>query len=101
MYALLAVLIAIACARGPARQETARMPAKSIQDALAAHNDSLMAMPGVVGTAIGLCNRAPCIRVFVVDSAAASRLGLAPTLDGYPVRVEVSGPFRARPPDQR
>jgi len=77
------------------------MPAKSIQDALAANNDSLMAMPGVVGTAIGLCDRVPCIRVFVADSASASRLRLAPTIEGYPVRVEVSGPFRARPPERR
>jgi len=32
---------------------------------LAAHSDSLMALPGVVGTAIGLCDGARCIKVFL------------------------------------
>lgn len=73
------------------------MPTRSIQEVLAAHNESLLATPGVVGTAIGLCDGAPCIRVFVVDSAAARDARFAPRLDGYPVRVEVTGPLRARP----
>ena len=73
------------------------MPRRSIQDVLATHNDSLMARSGVVGTAIGLCDGTPCIRVFVTDSAAAHRARIEPRLEGYPVRVEVTGPFRARP----
>ena len=73
------------------------MPTRSIQEVLAAHNDSLLALPGVVGTAIGLCAGTPCIRIFVADSAAAQRTTLGPRLDGYPVQVEVTGTFRARP----
>ena len=32
------------------------------------HTASLMALPGVVGTAQGLCDDEPCIRVFVVEA---------------------------------
>jgi len=72
------------------------MPTQSIQEVLAAHNDSLMAIPGVVGTAIGICDGAPCIRVFVADSGSARRVNVGTRLDGYPVRVEITGQFRAR-----
>jgi len=72
------------------------MPTQSIQEVLAAHNDSLMAIPGVVGTAIGICDGAPCIRVFVADSGSARRVKVGTRLDGYPVRVEITGQFRAR-----
>jgi hypothetical protein len=95
--ALLAGALAACGGRRP-QEESTRVPSKSIQDVLAAHNDSLLRIPGVVGTAIGVCDGAPCIRVFVADSAAAKRTGLSPKLDGYPLRVEVSGIFRARPP---
>ena len=75
------------------------MPARDIAAVLAAHNDSLLAMPGVTGTAIGICDGIPCIRVFTVDAAAADagRTRLGTRLDGHPVRVEVTGTFRSLP----
>jgi len=75
------------------------MPARTIEQTLTAHTDSLMAIPGVVGTAIGLCDRVPCIRVFLADSAALERAAIPTELDGHPVRAEVTGPIRARDPD--
>jgi len=75
------------------------MPLRTIEQTLAAHTDSLMAIPGVVGTAIGLCNRVPCIRVFLADSGALERAALPTDLDGHPVRAEVTGPIRARDPE--
>ena len=72
------------------------MSEMTIEAVLAQHNDSLMALPGVVGTAIGRCDGAPCIRVFVRDSASAGAARIAERLDGYVVRVEVSGVFHAR-----
>lgn len=86
-----------ACAGPRTNASEQRMPEKSIEAVLAAHNDSLMAIPGVVGTAIGRCDGVPCIRVFMRDSAAATRARLADRLDGYTVRVEVTGTFHARP----
>ena len=94
-----ACLLAIAagCAGSRANSTDQRMPEKSIEAALAAHNDSLMAVPGVMGTAIGRCDGVPCIRVFMRDSASAARARIADRLEGYVVRVEVTGAFHARP----
>jgi len=72
------------------------MASQSIQEVLAAHTDSLLALPGVVGTAIGRCGDALCIRVFVAESSEAARQPIPDSLEGYPVRVEVSGRFRPR-----
>ncbi len=55
-----------------------------------------MALPGVVGTALGLCDGAPCIRVFLADPSDAVRKAIPLRLDGYPVKAEVTGPFQAR-----
>jgi hypothetical protein len=93
----LLVAMFMACGGSRAREaETTRVSGKSIEDVLAAHNESLMALPGVVGTAIGRCEGTPCIRVFMRDSAAARTTRVAGQLEGYPVRVEVSGMFHAR-----
>lgn len=72
------------------------MPSKSIQQVLIAHSDSLMALPGVVGTAIGRCDTVLCIRVFLRDSSATARRAIPDTLEGYPVQVEVTGEFQRR-----
>ena len=77
------------------------MASQSIEDVLAAHNDSLMAIPGVVGTAIGRCGDVLCIRVFLRDSSEALRRAIPDSLEGHPVRAEVTGPFEPRRDDVR
>ncbi len=74
----------------------ASLPAKSIDQVLAAHSDSLMALPGVVGTAIGLCDGERCIKVFLADSNPDTASKIPPRLDGYRVVVEVAGTVRPR-----
>ena len=69
---------------------------KPIEDVLAAHVDSLMAVPGVVGTAIGQCDGALCIRVFLSAATDAARERIPARLEGYVVRVEVTGPISPR-----
>ena len=97
--ATLVVAVALAsCARRDHREETQAVTSKTIEAVLAAHTDSLMALPGVVGTAIGLCDGAPCIRVFLADSGAAARRRIPQELEGYPLKVEVTGPIRPRRP---
>jgi len=86
------------CACRDQREETHAVTSKTIEAVLAAHTDSLMALPGVVGTAIGLCDGAPCIRVFLADSGAAARRRIPEELEGYRVKVEVTGPIRPRRP---
>jgi hypothetical protein len=95
MRLLLAATVA-ACSGSRTRMNRAPMDEPSIESVLAMHNDSLMALPGVVGTAIGRYNGAPCIRVFVRDSATATRMTIGDRLHGYLGRVEVSGQFYAR-----
>ena len=89
--------MAAACGGPRSQASESDMSERSIDAVLALHNDSLMAIPGVVGTAIGRCDGAPCIRVFMRDSASAHNASLADRLDGYMLRVEVTGQFRARP----
>jgi hypothetical protein len=92
---LLAVVFA-GCAGRSDREEAHSVPAKTIEEVLASHTDSLLALRGVVGTAIGRCDGVPCIRVFLADSTDAARRSIPARLEGYPVRVEVTGPIRPR-----
>ena len=86
----------ITCGGRPPRGGDTADASRTIDEVLAAHTDSLMAMPGVVGTAIGLCDGAPCIRVLLADSSTAVRRRIPPQLEGYRVSAEVTGPFRTR-----
>jgi hypothetical protein len=69
---------------------------RGIDDVLAAHTAALLALPGVVGTAVGLCDGERCIKVLVSDSSAATRSPIPARLEGYRVVVEVSGTIRPR-----
>jgi len=70
--------------------------ARSIDEVLAAHTDSLMALPGVVGTAIALCDGERCIKVLVADSGLATKGRIPTRLEGYRVVVEVTGTIGPR-----
>lgn len=72
------------------------MPARSIDEVLAAHTDSLQSLPGVVGTAIASCEGERCIKVFVADSYPYSKARIPHRLEGYRVVVEVTGTIRPR-----
>ena len=93
---------AVACSgapRPPGQIEVKGGPVattRTINQVLAAHADSLMALPGVVGTAIGLCDGEKCIQVMVVDSAAAKSDKIPDRLEGYRVVTEVTGTMRPR-----
>jgi hypothetical protein len=85
------------CTGRTSHEEETRVSPKSIEAVLAMHTDSLMSLPGVVGTAIGLCDGVPCIRVLVSDSSTASRRKIPNRLEGYTVHVDITG--RLRPLD--
>jgi len=72
------------------------MTGTSIIVAQEALTPSVMELPGVVGTAVGLCGDEPCIKVYVVDAAAASLDSIPDTYLGFTVDVEVTGEIRAR-----
>ena len=73
------------------------MPAKTIDETLLEHTDTLMAIPGVVGVAQGLLGRTPCIRVFVIDETPQVRAEIPRVLHGHPVVVEQTGELKALP----
>ena len=81
-------------ARDP--EESVAMPDMTIEAAQAELTDSLLGKPGVVGTAIGLCDGIPCIKVFLARQDEELLEMIPSTHRGFPVDVEVTGEFRAR-----
>lgn len=68
----------------------------SIQEVQEAHTPGWLAVPGVVGTGIGLCDEEPCIKIFVSHRTDEVEREIPEEVDGYTVRIEVTGEFRAR-----
>lgn len=96
-----------ACAPGggggdTGREDTARategdtLSERSIIEVQEAHADDWEALDGVEGTGVGRCEGAPCIKVFVREETAELEEEIPREVEGYPVRIEVTGRFRAR-----
>ena len=96
MLGLVLVAGALACSGAQRGGGAATVTARSIDEVLAAHTDSLMMLPGVVGTAVGLCDGQRCIKVLLADSSAAAKARIPERLEGYRVVVEVTGVIRPR-----
>ncbi len=90
----------VSCSREQAEigQEDSSMPNKSLEEILQEYTDSLMTMSGVVGTAQGLCDGEPCIRVFVIKKSDELMGQIPPMIEGYPVDVQETGEFRKLDP---
>lgn len=73
-------------------------PVPTIQEVKAAHEAAWMELPGVTGVGIGLCEGAECIRVFLTEASEEVREAIPDRVEGYPVDLEITGSFRARPP---
>lgn len=71
------------------------MAAKSIEKVLEAHSDEWMAIAGVVGVGIGLCDGEPCIRVLVSRKTAEIANRIPAAIEGFVVDVEETGRFEA------
>lgn len=71
------------------------MPSKTIQEVQEAHTPAWMVLPGVVGTAIGQQDGRPCIKVYVAEATDELKAKIPPTVEGYPVALEVTGEFHA------
>jgi hypothetical protein len=59
------------------------------------HQDRLMSIPGVEGVGIGGSEDSPVIVVMVRKGGADIRKKLPARLEGYPVKVEVTGEITA------
>ena len=71
------------------------MHTKPIEQVQQEHTDAWMAIPGVVGTAIGLHEDKPCIMVLTATDSEQIKEKIPSTVDGYPVVVEYVGEIRA------
>ena len=75
------------------------MSRKTIQQVLSENTASLMALPGVVGTALGERSGQPCITVLIAQETPSLLEQIPADLDGYPVQVKVTGEFQAVDPN--
>jgi hypothetical protein len=99
---VLAVLCLVGCRGQGAHEEYRVMTSsqqKNTEDVLARHSDRLMAIPGVVGTALGMCQNRPGIKVYVVGETPALLAAIPETLEGVPVCLQAVGEVRAFPED--
>lgn len=71
------------------------MPDKTIEQVLKERTDEWMAIPGVEGTAIGLSENKPCIRILSSVRPQQLRGKIPSTVEDYPVIIEETGEFRA------
>ena len=72
------------------------MPSREINAVLRAHEDELMAIPGVVGIYVGLMDddKTPCLRVMAVKKTQDLQRKVPKSLEGYPVVIEETGVIR-------
>ena len=71
------------------------MTERTIEQVQEEHTDEWMAIPGVEGTAIGLFEGKPCIKIFSSSKPQEIRDKIPPTVEGYTVIIEETGAFRA------
>ncbi len=70
-------------------------PLRPLADVIAAHADSLMAIPDVVGVYEGAdAHGRPVLKVMLARKSAEAERRLPRQLEGYRVEREVTGPVR-------
>ena len=71
-------------------------PKRDINAVLAAHDKELLALPDVVGVYVGTLEdrSTPCLRVMLSYKNSESERKIPPSIEGYPVHLEVSGEIR-------
>lgn len=83
------------CSR-PGSGQGERVAGRTIQQVQEEHTDAWMAVPGVVGTAIGQQNGEPCILVLTASNTEQVRQTIPSTVEGYPIVVQYVGEIRAQ-----
>ena len=68
---------------------------RTIEQVQDAHANEWMNIPGVEGIGIGLCDDQPCIKVYSSKDPEELQRTIPAAVEGYPVRIEQTGTFRA------
>jgi hypothetical protein len=94
---VLLVLSSVGCrhAETVEPQRADLMPTKTIEQVQQEHTAAWMAIPGVIGTAIGEHEGKPCILVLTASNTKQVKQQIPATADGYPVIVQYTGEIRA------
>ena len=79
-------------------KETSAVPPKTIEQVLKENTSKWLDIPGVEGTAVGMCNDEPCIRIFASAPPDEIQATIPKVIEGYPVVIDYSGPIRALEP---
>jgi hypothetical protein len=96
LSSMLLVLSSVSCRQTTVEpQRGVAMPAKTIEQVLQEHTNAWMAIPGVVGTALGVEKGRPCILVYTASNTAQMRRQIPSTVEGYPVVIEYVGEVHA------
>jgi len=74
-----------------------KMPKKTLEEVLKESNNKLLSIPGVVGTAQGLCDRKTCIKVYVIKKSPELARQIPFSIDGYAVVIEETGDIHTLP----
>jgi hypothetical protein len=95
---LLCVVLANGCQMPT--NPTNSVPRQDINEVLAAHDDRLMAIPGVVGVYVGLLDdqKTPCLKVMLARKDRKLARSIPRRIDGYPVVTEVTGTIKLMRP---
>lgn len=75
-----------------------RTMSPNIEEAQRDLADQVMALPGVVGVAIGKCDGEPCIKVLVAAGAAELAAKIPARFKGHRVVIDETGEIRAPRP---
>jgi hypothetical protein len=77
-------------------QTTSPSSKRDINAVLAAHDKQLLALPDVIGIYIGTLedNRTLCLKVMLSRENPETKRKIPRSIEGYQVRVEVSGTIR-------
>lgn len=73
------------------------MACDEIAEVIRECSDELTTIPGVVGLAQGLRQEQPYIQVFVIAQTPELRCTLPRFFEGYPVRIQETGPIKIVP----
>ena len=68
----------------------------TIQEVKEARAEGWMALPGVTGVGIGLCDGEECLRVFLARPSPEAEDAIPERVEGYRVELEVTGSVRPR-----
>ena len=72
------------------------MSKHTIEEILQKNTNKWMKIPGVVGTALGICNNKPCIKIFVTQITNQIKRQIPKQIENHLIIIESTGLFRAR-----